>query len=234
MKNLKNEFKPKQYKYYLHISPEYVVLNCTREELIDIQNEMDKIEEYNNKVEQYNNELLSSCYDILDVTPKDKKNIIKVIKKVINDIKSEIKPSKPSYNSVFFDKELDINISNIMFKGDNLVNIYDKIQEYLETSRQINKKHEEINKLNKELALNLYKTKYSDSIIPKDVLVDIIIRKEKEEFFNKYVDGVTFELDKCPDCGQWIGGDYRCTCGNVRVNYDIEGDLVSGFYVNAS
>lgn len=32
------------------------------------------------------------------------------------------------------------------------------------------------------------------------------------------------------ECGTWVIGEKRCSCGNIRYNLDIYGDFIDGFY----
>lgn len=45
-----------------------------------------------------------------------------------------------------------------------------------------------------------------------------------------YVQGEEEEIDCCSECASYTVGEYRCSCGNVRISLTIEGNLQEGYY----
>lgn len=56
---------------------------------------------------------------------------------------------------------------------------------------------------------------------------DIAGNKYLEEYYNK---GETLKIDACDECDTYSYGDYRCSCGNVRISMTVEGSLAEGYY----
>lgn len=56
----------------------------------------------------------------------------------------------------------------------------------------------------------------------------------KEKFIKKlenFVDGQEVDIKStCSECSTWYFGNRRCSCGNVRIHLEIDGDLLDGFY----
>lgn len=60
--------------------------------------------------------------------------------------------------------------------------------------------------------------------------VDKMMRTEKEQEFLKMT-GKEIEIDdNICECEKWTVGNIRCSCGNRRMGYSIQGDIAGGFY----
>lgn len=43
-------------------------------------------------------------------------------------------------------------------------------------------------------------------------------------------DGTGVDISCCSECSIWVSGQKRCSCGNRRVGWTVEGNIIDGFY----
>ena len=94
---------------------------------------------------------------------------------------------------------------------------------------------EKSERVNKEFikAVQIATVKYPDLLnacLGNLELVNAVTEKEKMEFESKVQEGTEYDCGGCDECGTWYYGSHRCDCGNRRVSFCIDGDLINGFY----
>jgi len=56
--------------------------------------------------------------------------------------------------------------------------------------------------------------------------------KHAMDLFVSSLDTITGEthIDCCSECSTWVVGEHRCSCGNRRMYWEIDGNFIDGFY----
>lgn len=64
-------------------------------------------------------------------------------------------------------------------------------------------------------------------------IIKTVEKVAKERYLKEnYPDGTTIDLEgNCSECNEYEVGDSRCSCGNIRVHIEIEGNALTGYFV---
>ena len=65
-------------------------------------------------------------------------------------------------------------------------------------------------------------------------IIKTVEKVAKERYLKEnYPDGTTIDLEgNCSECNEYVVGDSRCSCGNIRVHLEIDGNALTGYFVN--
>lgn len=77
---------------------------------------------------------------------------------------------------------------------------------------------------------NDYPEDFSKWWTDKDFILWFTNLKCDELYYDKTIKGKIVEISCCCLCNKWEVGKYRCSCGNVRVKWEIWGNIVDGLF----
>lgn len=100
---------------------------------------------------------------------------------------------------------------------------------------QYNSKKSQVDKTDKLLVKAItYATLHEidiDDLTPKQIIM-VVDEQAKENYLKENVPvGTELHLkNECNECSSFTRGEHRCSCGNVRIQITVEGDLIDGYY----
>lgn len=164
------------------------------------------------------NEKLEKKFD-----PWFKKNI----KDVLQNYLFEACPDFPKLRSFQTKIVNNIELKNIKTPID-VVELYDNLTEQYKNKLEQTNKNEEIFQRYVQYAIDNRINIYG---LDKDQVISFIEEKAKEKYvMANFYKGKSLYFDECNECDEYLFGEYRCECGNRRVNFEIEGNIIDGFY----
>ena len=83
---------------------------------------------------------------------------------------------------------------------------------------------------------SIYKKAVELNLPIEQLCSESVIEKVREiealKFENEnYPDGTAIKISCCSECSTYFKSENRCSCGNRRIGYSIEGDIVNGFSI---
>jgi hypothetical protein len=154
---------------------------------------------------------------------------------ILKDYKSILRESYTMFYLSSHPAEIDDYSISFQFKGKSQSSYGNGNLERLKRFRKICEELQKIeDKLNKLLIKSVEYAK-DNNINIKELSNEKLIKEVKDFAIKKYIeidylDGTEVDIDDnyC-ECAKWTVGDRRCSCGNVRLYLEVEGDILNGF-----
>lgn len=71
---------------------------------------------------------------------------------------------------------------------------------------------------------------YDEGVSDKELKALVESHSKAKYIAESFREGEEIDLDLCPECDIYYYGDSRCSCGNVRVAFVVEGSFDEGYY----
>ena len=239
-----------QYKKYLNsnlIRDWDELIKLSKDEVEKIYEEWREIEKENKKISEQNyNEKSEKLGEIVDYLKSQGIDVFKYransfppkktgyqswFQKNIADPVSNKYPSfAPGFPYAHMDTKTieGIEVSNNQ-SPTNIVELHSKI------SGQYNRKKKESQKVDKLLIKSIeYAALHNINIenLPADEIIKYVNDEAKQKYLDENVPPGTevYLKHACDECSTYIMGERRCSCGNRRIDIEVEGDIIEGFY----
>jgi hypothetical protein len=223
------------------------LLKCTRKEVEELLNEWKEIDKENlEKYKELNKEKSEKLLEMQEFMVSKGIEIFKYKKKGFftekngflpwykKNVVDEITKKYPYYSS-------GVPYIHMESKEVNGVDLYnnqsptDILQLFDRITHQYKIGISKLNKSNKLLIKSIeYASKFEidiDELNTKEI-IEVVGEEAKRRYLEEELpEGSEVHLKHaCYECNSYIVGERRCSCGNRRIDIQVEGDLLEGFY----
>ena len=234
MITLPEELTFKTYKKFLTFNLSEVVDNWSDQQIEEWDALYKDTIKYNDDITRYNSTIEKNWIEIFNSNNAKIKNAkgsrLGWYKEFVNAI------GKPNYMYIPSITTQSIKIGEKYYSSNDLVNISPTtLKEVVNVVRIKFLQYSKTKCKETELTLKLMK-------LAEDYHVSVYSYENINEFFSaikeehknrwileNYPDGTELDLDCCDECGTWIVGEHRCSCGNRRVYLEVEGNVLDGY-----
>lgn len=234
----------KQYPRKSLLTDWKTLLKMSKEEVLEIENEWNKIEEENAQTMKDNQQLREQELAEIEAFMVQKGIPVRKVNKagketvylpwfknnVFRVIESAHPHFAPQFPSAGFDKQ---EIDGVMLYSNKQPVILHELHDTL--THQLEDGKKEVAKKNKLYQASVdYAKENGLNIVGLDVkkLIEVVNEHAVDAYLAKEVPpGTTVHLSgECDECDTYTQGEYRCDCGNTRISVTVDGDLIEGYY----
>jgi hypothetical protein len=154
---------------------------------------------------------------------------------ILKEYKSILREANTMFYLSSHPAEIDDYSFNFQYKGKQQSIYGNGNLERLKRFRKFCEQQQKSEDQNNELLIKSIKYAEENDININDLNNNAIIEKVKELAKVKYTEkeyeeGTDIAIDDnyC-ECEKWTVGERRCSCGNVRIYLEVEGDILKGF-----